>query len=81
MACREHHERDLAGSQVNDDVALGLRAAGQHIAVRRCIDRGWFVAHCPLHEPGLTRVADTSPARPSRGNVARFGKLEQALKR
>src|SRR5882762_3597666 len=67
-------------SEIDDDVVARLRAAGQHIAVRRRIDRGWFVAHRPLQEPGLTRVADTSPARPSHGNVARLGKLKQALK-
>src|SRR5262252_858798 len=67
-------------SEIDDDVVARLRAAGQHVAVRRRIYRGWFVAHRPLQEPGLARVADTSPARPSRGNVARLGKLKQALK-
>src|SRR5262252_5749182 len=67
-------------SEIDDDVVARLRAAGQHIAVDRRIYRGWFVAHRSLQERGLARVADTSPARPSRGNVARLGKLKQALK-
>jgi len=71
----------MMSSEIDNDVAVGLGAAGQHIAVRRGIDRGWFVAHCPLHETGLTRVANTSSTRPSHGNIARFGKLEQAPKR
>ena len=58
----------------------GLRAADQHIAVRRCIDRVGQVVDCPGDKPGLTSVADSRPARPH-GYVARFGKLEQVLER
>src|SRR5208282_5634301 len=44
-------------SQIKDDVALGLRAADQHVAVRRRIDRVGPVADRPRHKSGLTGVA------------------------
>ena len=69
----------MSRSQINDDVALGLAAADQHIAIRRCIDRVGPVADGPNHKTGLTTVADPRSARPSHRYVARFGKLEQAL--
>ena len=37
-------------SQINDDIALGLGAADQYIAVRRCIDRIGPVADRPAHK-------------------------------
>jgi hypothetical protein len=66
-------------SQINDDVALGLAAADEHITIRWCIDWVGPVANGPSHKTGLTSVADPRPARPSRRYAARFGKLEQAL--
>jgi hypothetical protein len=68
-------------SQINDDIAVGLGAADQYIAVRRCIDRIGPVADRPDHKSGLTSVADPRSTRPSHRYVARFGKLEQALER
>ena len=40
-------------SQINHEVALGLRAADQRIAFCRCIDRFRAVADLPCHQPGL----------------------------
>src|SRR5271165_1296261 len=68
-------------SQINDDVALGLRAADQHIAVCRHIDWVRPVSDRPGYKARLASVADPCPAGPSRGHVARFSKLEQALER
>jgi len=51
-------------SQIDYDVALGLRAADQEIAVRRCVDRVRAVADLPRHQPGLTGVADTGSTKP-----------------
>src|ERR1700691_5519647 len=72
--------RSPAPSQIDDAVALGLGTTDQHIAVRRCIERVGPIAHGSGDEPGLTSVAHPGPARPSHRYVARFGKLEQALK-
>jgi hypothetical protein len=52
----------LRPSQINHDVAIGLRAADQHIAVSRCIDRVRPVADPSGHKCGLTGVADSRSA-------------------
>jgi hypothetical protein len=67
-------------SQIDDNVALGLAAADQHISVRGRINRVWPVANRPCHKAGFTCVADPRSARPSHRYVAGFGKLEKALK-
>ena len=66
-------------SHINNDVVLRLGAADQHIAFRRRLDRFGLIASGPTDKPGLTSVADTRPARPSRRYVARFGEFKQAL--
>ena len=68
-------------SQINNNVAAGLRAADQYIAVRRYIDWVGPVADHPGYKARLTSVADPCPTRPSRRHVACFCKLEQALER
>src|SRR5262245_37133869 len=72
-------ELDYFRSEIDDDVVARLRAAGQHIAVR------------PAHLSGLVRRPPSPPGARSRTggrhqsgktiarNVARLGKLKQAL--
>jgi hypothetical protein len=70
-----------ASSQINNDVAHWLRAADQHITVRRCIDRIRPVADRPCHKCGLAGVADPRSTRPSHRHVASLSQFEQALER
>ena len=56
IACEVLHSlaRQQAGrppSQINHDVARGLRAADQQVAVRRCVDRIRAVADLPATSP------------------------------
>src|SRR6516225_1992462 len=68
-------------SQIDDDVALGLRATDQHIPDRGCIKRVGAVADRPAHKSSLASMADPRSTRPSHRYVAGFSKLEQALER
>jgi hypothetical protein len=45
-------------SQIEYDVALGLRTADQEIAIRRRVDRVRAVADLSRHKPALAGVAD-----------------------
>ena len=67
--------------EIDNDVALRLGAADQHIAGRRWIDWVGPVFNCPGHESGFTSVTDSRAARPPRRDIARLGKLKQTLKR
>src|SRR3954467_10571545 len=67
--------------QIDYDVALGLRAADQHNAVRRCVDRVRTVADFSCPKSALAGMADPGSTRIPHGHVACFGKLEQALER
>ena len=71
----------LTLSKIDDDLALGLGATGQHVSVSGRFKRVWPVANRPCQQWGLTCVADPGPARPSHRYVARFRKLEKALER
>src|SRR5580692_4290450 len=66
-------------SQINHDVVLGLRAADQQVAVRRCADRVRAVIDLARHKAALASVADTGTTRPPHGHVARLGQFEQAM--
>ena len=68
-----------AASEIDHDIALGLRAADQHIAVRRRLDRVGSIANDTGDECSLAVVADPGTARPSHGHIARLGKFEEAL--
>ena len=52
----------LAQSKIDDDVALGLAAADECIAIGRRFDWLWSVANSAHDEPGLATVADPCPA-------------------
>jgi hypothetical protein len=82
VVCDQQSEAvNQISSQIDDDIAVGLGAADQYIAVRGCIDRIGPVADRPHHKSGLTGVADPRSTRPSHSYVARFGQLEQAPER
>src|ERR1051326_5835420 len=72
-------EQSRVRSQIDDDIAVGLRAADQYVAVRWRIDRIGTVADRSGHKSGLTGVADPRSARPPHRYVAGFGQLEQVL--
>jgi hypothetical protein len=71
--------RAFIASEIDHEVALRLGAADQHIAGSRRIDWIGLVGDGPGHKPGFTTGTDTGAARPPGGDVARFGKLKQAL--
>src|SRR3546814_6667865 len=71
----------LISSEIDGDIALGLTAADQHIAVRWRLDRVGPVADRPGHKPGLASMADARSAGPSDRDVAGFSKLEHAPER
>ena len=60
-------------SKIDHDIAPGLRAADQHIAVRWRLDRVWPVADGAGDERGLAIMADSGTTRPSHGDAARLG--------
>jgi hypothetical protein len=55
----------IISSKMDNDVAVRLRATGQHVAVCCSIDRDGFVAHCP----------STSPL--SRARLVRFWRMSE----
>src|SRR4051794_583777 len=73
--------RTPIASEIDDDIALWLRATNQHIAGRRRIDRIGPVGDRAGHKSGFAVVTDAGAARPPRRDVARFGKFEQTLER
>jgi hypothetical protein len=78
LVVREDSSRDDVGShlnflhgvaqpglrplQINHDVALGARAADQHIPLRRCVDRIRLIVDCSCNEAGLAGVTDPGAA-------------------
>ena len=68
-------------SEIDNNVALRLGTTDQHIAGRRWIDRVGPVGNRSGNKPGFTGVTDSRTARPPRGDVTRFGKLKEAVKR
>jgi hypothetical protein len=66
-------------SKIESNVALGLAAADQQIAVGRRFYGLWPVADSAVDEPGLASVADPGPACPPHGHIACLGKFEEAL--
>src|SRR3954467_12232535 len=63
--------------QIDHDVALGLRTADQHNAVRRGVDRVRTVADFSCYKAALAGVADAGSTRIAHGYVAGLGQLEQ----
>jgi hypothetical protein len=59
----------------------GREHADQHITVGRRFDRIGPVGDRAANQPGLAAVAYPGPARPSYGDIARFGEFEEALER
>src|SRR6202022_4149562 len=69
----------LIASEIDRDIAFGLAAADQHVAVGRRLDRVGPIADGAGDEPGLAIVADPGTARPAHRHIARLGELEKAL--
>lgn len=67
--------------QVDYDVACRLAAADQHGAFGGRLNRVRLVVDSTDDEPGLAAVAHPGPARPSDGDIARLGEVEEAVKR
>src|SRR3954452_23500015 len=68
-------------SQINNDVVPRLRAADQHVALDRRVDRIGMIGDGPSHQPGLAAVAHPRSACPSHRHVAGFGQFQQAFAR
>src|ERR1700732_2975046 len=68
-------------SEIDHDIAFGLAAADQHVAVGRRLDWVGPIANGAGDEPGLAIVADPGTARPSYRHIARLGEFEEALER
>src|SRR4051794_32847266 len=67
--------------KIDHDIGRRLRAADQHIASSRRLDRIELIADVAGYERRLAVVADTGAARPSHGHIACLCKFEQALER
>src|SRR5215469_9499715 len=70
--------RSRSGSQIEDQVAAGLRTADQDVTVGGRIDGVGRVGHRPGKQSGLAIVTDAGATRPSRGHAARLSELEEA---
>src|SRR6516162_4735461 len=67
-------------SEIDHNLAPRLGTTNQHAAGSRWIDWVGPVGDRAGHKPGFTSVTDSRAARPSRRDVARCGKLKEALK-
>src|SRR6187549_114542 len=66
-------------SQIDDDVADGLRAANKNVARGRLLERLRSVHDRPGNQAALTAMTHTGPARPADGDVAGLGQFQNAL--
>src|SRR6266568_4403963 len=78
-ACLTSSEPGRTPSEVEDDVAIRLRAADEEVAFGGRVDWVGHVRDRSRDEAALARVTDPGPARPPDGHIARFCQLEQAL--
>ena len=74
-----HSRLEWTRSEINDHVASGSRAADEQVAVGRAFERIGLIVDRSIHESGLAAMANPGATRPSDGNVAGFGELQQAL--
>src|SRR5438552_6284587 len=66
-------------SQIDDDIAVRLRAANENVPVGRLVEWLRSIGDRSRHQTALTAVTNTRPARPADGHVARLGQLQNAL--
>jgi hypothetical protein len=72
-------DRYSIASQIDDDVAVRLRAANENVPVGRLVEWLRSIGDRSRHQIALTVVTNTRPARPADGHVARLGQLQNAL--
>jgi hypothetical protein len=69
------HERatSTALSKIESDVAPGLAAGDQQIAIRRRFDRVWPIDDGAGNQPGLAVMTNSGAARPTHRHIASLG--------
>ena len=65
--------------QIDDDVVNRLRAANENVAIGGFVERFRSIDDISRHQSAFTGVTNTSPARPTDGDVARLGQLQDVF--
>src|SRR5215469_12532938 len=75
------HERttSTALSKIESDVAPGLAATDQQIAIRRRFDRVWPIDDGAGNQPGLAVMTNSGAARPTHRHIASLRQFEKAV--